>query len=65
MAQMLLTSIQGCLRILKSDTAIERHRRSPSAEGTSRGRAREGDESPSRKGGGGYPPRKFLNFRCL
>ena len=36
---------QGRRRVLKSGTAIERHRRSARAEGSSGGRAREG-ESP-------------------
>ena len=39
---------QGRRRFLKSGTAIERHRRSARAEGSSGGRAREG--------GGSYPP---------
>ena len=36
---------------LKSGSAIERHRRSARAEGSSGGRAREGGHTPSRKGG--------------
>ena len=60
-----ISTLQGRRRVLKSGAAIERHRRSARAEGTSRGRAREGDELPSRKGFGGSPPRKFLNLRCL
>ena len=51
---------QGRRRVLKSGTAIERHRRSARAEGTSRGRAREGDFSPSRKGGSGDLPREIF-----
>ena len=42
--------MQSRRRVLKSGTAIERQRRSARAEGSSRGRAREGDFSPSRKG---------------
>ena len=52
--------MQGRRRFLKSGTAIERHRRSARAEGTSRGRAREGDFPPSRKGGSGDLPREIF-----
>ena len=55
---------QGRRRVLKSGTAIERHRHSARAEGTIRGRAREGDFSPSRKGGvRGISPEKFFKFK--
>ena len=50
--------MQGRRRVLKGGTAIQRHRRSARAEGSSRGRAREGDVSPSRKGGSGDLPRE-------
>ena len=52
--------LQGRRRVLESGTAIERHRRSARAEGTSRGRAREGDFSPVRKGGSGDLPREIF-----
>ena len=52
------TLMQGRRRVLKSGRAIERHRRSARAEGTSRGRAREGDFAPSRKGCSGDLPRE-------
>ena len=45
--------VQGCRRLFESGTAIQRHRRSPSAEGTSGGRAREGVRPPLFRGGGG------------
>ena len=44
---------QGRRRIFESGTAIERRRRSPSADGTSGGRAREGIQPPLVRGGGG------------
>ena len=52
---------QGRRRFSKSGTTIERLRRSARAEGPSRGRAREREFTPSRKGGS----RKFLNLTCL
>ena len=56
-------TFQGRRRFLKSGTAIERHRRSVRAEGTSE----EGEHEipPLLRGFGGSPPRKFLNLRCL
>ena len=54
---------QGRRRVLKSGTAIERHRRSARAEGTSRGRSRERDFFPSRKGGSGDLPEKIFKFK--
>ena len=53
--------IQGRRWVWKSGTAIERHRRSARAEGASGGIAREGEISPSRKGGSGDMPRE--NFK--
>ena len=47
---------QGRRRLLESGTAIERFRLSPSAEGTSGGRAREGVRPPLVKGVWGSPP---------
>ena len=47
---------QGRRWFLESGTAIERRRRSPSAEGTSGGRAREGVCPLSLGGLGGSPP---------
>ena len=52
---------QGRRRVLKSGTAIGRHRRSARAEGRSRRRARERDFSPSRKGcSGDLPPQEIF-----
>ena len=55
--------LQGRRRLLESGTAIGRRRRSPSAEGTSGGRAREGIRLPLVGGGGGLEisPMKFCN----
>ena len=55
-------SNQGRRRYLKNDTAIERRRRSARAEGSSGGRAREGGQTPSRKGVRGISPEKFCEF---
>ena len=55
--------VQGRRRVLKSGTAIERHRCSPSAEGTSGGEHERGSKglTPSPKGGLGDLPRE--NFQ--
>ena len=53
---------QGRRRFLKSGTAIERHRRSARAEGSSRGRAREGVKPPFVRGVRGISPEKFFEF---
>ena len=53
---------QGRRRFLKSGTAIERHRRSARAEGSSRGRAREGVIPPLVRGVRGISPEKFFEF---
>ena len=45
-------TLQGRRRFLESGTAIERRRRSPSVEGTSGGRAREGVSPPLVRGFG-------------
>ena len=51
---------QGRRRFLKSGTAIERHRRSARAEGSSGGEHERG-HTPSRKGGGsGDVPREIF-----
>ena len=56
--------MQGRRRFSKSGTAIEPLRRSARAEGPSRGRAREGEFPPSRKGGSGDLPReKIFKFK--
>ena len=62
---MLFCATQGRRRFLKSGTAIERRMPCARAEGPRRGRPREGDFPPSRKGVGGSPPTKCLNLRCL
>ena len=54
---------QGRRRVLKSGTAIERHRRSARAEGPSRGRAREGEFPPLAKGVLGISPEKISKFK--
>ena len=57
---------QSRRRFLKSGTAIERHRRSVRAEGSSGGRAREGVKPPLvRRVRGIPPPEIFLNLSCL
>ena len=53
-------SFQGRRRFLESGTAIERRRISPSAEGTSGGRAREGVRPPLVRGVWGISPTKIL-----
>ena len=59
-----ITKDQGRRRFLKSGTAIERHRRSARAEGSSREKAREGVIPPLVRGFGGSLPRNFLNLTC-
>ena len=54
---------QGRRLGLKSGTAIGHHRRFARVEGTSRGRAREGDGPPTRKGGSGISPEKIFKFK--
>ena len=56
------SSIQGRRRVLKSGTAIERHRRSARAEGSSGrgGGSTRGGYTPSRKGASGDLPRVFF-----
>ena len=53
---------QGRRRLLKSGTAIERHRRSARAEGSSGGRAREGVTPPLGRGVWGISPENFFEF---
>ena len=55
-------SVQGRRRLLESGTAIERRRRSPSAEDTSGGRAR-GGHVPLSLGGLGISPMKILQLK--
>ena len=55
--------MQGRRRVLKSGTAIERHRRSARAEGTSRGRARERTFLPLLRGVRGIAPEKIFKFK--
>ena len=52
--------LQGRRRILKSGTAIERHKSSARAEGSSGGRAREGFIPPLVRGVGGNSPENFF-----
>ena len=54
--------LQGRRRYLKSGTAIERHRRSAMAEGSSGGRAREGVIPPLVRGVRGISPEKIFEF---
>ena len=54
--------LQGRRCFLKSGTAIERHRRSASSEGSSGGRAREGVIPPLVRGVRGISPEKFFEF---
>ena len=56
------THTQGRRRVLKSGTAIERHRRSARAECPSRGRAREGEFSPLAKEVRGISREKIFKF---
>ena len=53
---------QGRRRFLKTGTAIERHRRSAKAEGSSRGESTRGGHTPCRKGGWGVSPEKNFEF---
>ena len=55
-------SYQGRCRFLKSGTAIERHRRSARAEGSSGGRAREGVIPPLVSGVWAISPNNFFEF---
>ena len=57
-----LLYFQGRRRLLKSGTAIERHRHSARAEGSSGGRAREGEIPPLVRGVRGTSPEKFFEF---
>ena len=60
---MILSRLTHYIRAVAAYLKVVRRRKPSSAEGTRGGRAREGDYSPSRKGGFGGPlPRIFLNF---
>ena len=63
--QIKLKSRQGRRRFLKTGKAIERHRRSARAEGSSGVEGTRGGHTPCRKGVRGSSPRKFLNLTCL
>ena len=54
---------QGRRRVLKSCTAIGRHRRSARAEGASGGRAREGEYPPLVRGVRGITPEKIFKIK--
>ena len=53
---------QGRRRLLKSGTAVERHRCSARAECSSGGEYERGSHPLSEAGFGGFPPRIFFEF---